>query len=309
MSLMMTFLLLSAQDVQWKTNWKETLAEAKKNNKLAVLVFFNIGVKDCKRFDADTLPNDDVKAALNRHICAKIDPEGTDDDNKLWQEHKMPTPPMTYVYDPEGRMLTNITALNPKRYAEALDAAGPAYFKKIQPALAALAGNAEAADQHALLGEAYADLDNRVESPKAYDRAVELFEKKGDTSSALRVLSGQLTRYYERKWYGAARKCCLAIGRLDPSNGQKLGAMAAWVFGMADCEDRKWNDAISGLSAACDKFKGCDIEDKIMFSLGAAYMYAGQKEQAIKTFDSIVAKFPDSESAKLAEIQATKLRK
>src|SRR6185436_12319360 len=103
-------LSLAPQDVKWKTNWPETLKEAKASKKLAVLIFFNKGLKDCQRFEADTLPNPSVISALQQHVCAKIDPDGTDEDNALWQKHGQERPPMTYVYDPEGKLLTTISA-------------------------------------------------------------------------------------------------------------------------------------------------------------------------------------------------------
>src|SRR5439155_27237460 len=80
-------LSLSLQDIKWKTNWAESLKEAKASKKLAILVFFNKGLKDCQRFEADTLPNPCVVSALQRHVCAMIDPDATNDDYALGQKH------------------------------------------------------------------------------------------------------------------------------------------------------------------------------------------------------------------------------
>ena len=46
-----------------------------------------------------------------------------------------------------------------------------------------------------------------------------------------------------------------------------------------------------------------------MFTLGAGYMYSGDKENAIAVFDEISKKFPNSDTANIAKIQADKLRK
>ena len=85
-------LSLSPRDIKWKTSWPETLKEAKASRKLAVLVFFNKGLKDCQRFESDTLSDASVISALQSHVCAKIDPDGTDEENKLWQDHGMARP-------------------------------------------------------------------------------------------------------------------------------------------------------------------------------------------------------------------------
>ncbi len=301
--------LLAQGEVQFKTSWPDGLKEAKAaQGKLAVLVFLTPDRRDCKRFADEALKHDAVVAALNRHVAVKVNPLGTDDENKLWQEQGQPMPPATIVFAPDGQKLTVILTGSGKYYAEALDAAGPAYFHKIIPAREALAKDPNQPDKLAMLGEAYLALDNSAESSNNYKAAVELMLKKGDKSGALELLKGQMAAYYGKKWYVHARACCRNVLELDPSNGTKLCPQAAWVLGMADCAEGKWQDCISGLSAACDRFKDSDILDKMMFTLGSAHMYAKEKEKAIAVFEKIMAKFPDSETAKLAETQANKLR-
>jgi tetratricopeptide (TPR) repeat protein len=302
-------LSLSPQDIKWKTNWAETLKEAKASKKLAILVFFNKGLKDCQKFEADTLPSPAVISALQQHICAKIDPDGTDDDNALWQKHGQVRPPMTYVYDPDGKLLTSISALKPDIYAGALAAAKPAYFDKILPARDALARDPNQPDKLTMLGEAYVKLDNSVESAQAYGKAVEVLAKKGDKAGALKILEAQLNSYYEVKWYVPARACCAKIAELDPADSTKLNAKAAWIVGMADCKEAKWQNAITGMRAACDRYKDAPNLDQMLFTLGSAYMYSRDKENALSIFDEICKKFPTSETANIAKIQAEKLRK
>ncbi len=300
--------LMPQDNVQWMKSWPEALAEAKKSNRLALLVFFNKGVKNCQRFEAEALADPKVKEALSHYVCVMVDPEGSDDDNRLWQKHQMPSLPMSFIYDPDGRQLTSVSALLPKYYAEGLNAAGPAYFEKIVPAREALAKDPNQPDRLAMLGDAYARLNNPKESADWYAKAVAMCEGKGDKAGALKILGEQVKGYYETKWYAQARGAARKLIELDPSNGTRLCPLAAWVIGMADCEDRKWSDAIANLKSACEKYKDSEILDKMMFSLGAAYMYAKDKENALKVFDQIVEKFPDSESANLAKIQADKLR-
>ena len=85
-ALLVAAAVMPAQDVAWKNNWKEGLKEAKAQNKLAVLVFYNKGLRDCKLYDEKTLASSDVINALRGFVCAKIDPDGTDEENKLWQD-------------------------------------------------------------------------------------------------------------------------------------------------------------------------------------------------------------------------------
>lgn len=302
-------LSLSPRDIKWKTSWPEALKDAKASKKLAVLVFFNKGLKDCQRFESDTLSDASVISALQSHVCAKIDPDGTDEENKLWQDHGMARPPMTYIYDPEGKLLTSVGSLNAKIYAGAIASAGPAYFQKIVPARESLARDPNQPDKLVMLGEAYQKLDNKVESPAAFNKAVDLLAKKGDKSGALKILGNQLNSYYESKWYVPAKEACRKIAELDPSDSEKLGAKAAWVLGMAACDERKFGDAITVLKPACERFKDSPILDKMMFTLGSGYMYSGDKQGAVAVFDEICKKFPDSETANIARIQADKLRK
>lgn len=302
-------LLLSTQDVAWKTSWPDALKEAKASGKMAVLYFTNAGVKDCVRFESEALQNTGVVLALKAFVCAKIDPEGPDADNKLWQDHGGPRLPMTFVYDPEGKRLVGINTLNATNYAGLLNAAKPAYFDKIKPAKDSLASNPAQADKLVMLGEAYLALDNSAESGKNYDAAVEILAKKGDSAGALKILENQVATFYAKKWYGPARNACKKILELDPSDTTKVCSMASWVLGMADCDDRKWNDAISGLTSACAKYKDSKILDKMMFTLASAYMYSGDKASAIRTFEEIVLKFPESDSVNIARTQIEKLKK
>jgi tetratricopeptide (TPR) repeat protein len=302
-------LSMSPQEIKWKTSWAEALKEAKASRKLAVLVFFNKGLKDCQKFEADTLPNSSVVAALQQHVCAKIDPDGTDEDNALWQKHGQVRPPMTYVYDPDGKLLTSISALKADIYAGALAAAKPAYFDKIQPAREALARDPNQADKLVMLGEAYVKLDNSGESAQAYGKAVDVLVKKHDQAGALKLLEAQLNSYYDVKWYVPARDCCKRIAELDPSDSTKLNAKAAWIVGMADCKEAKWQNAITGMRSACDRYKDAPNLDQMLFTLGSAYMYARDTTNAIAIFDEIVKKFPKSETANIAQIQLDKLRK
>jgi tetratricopeptide (TPR) repeat protein len=306
--LLVPFLAAPAFGQTWKTNWQETLAEAKKTGKCALLLFFNAGVKDCKRFDSEALSDAKVQAALRQYVCAKIDPEGTDDDNRLWQQHKSPMPPYTLIFEPSGTLLAEVKTLNAKLYAEAVDNAAPAYANRIVPARVTLEKNADQPDALASLAVAYQLLNNPAQSAKYYAKAVDSLVKSGNKEGALKMLGEQLDQYYDLKWYTSTRECCKKIVELDPADASKRCPKAAWVLGMADCAEGKWSDAIAGLKAACDKYKTSDILDKMMFSLASAHMYAKDKASALAVFEAIIKKFPDTETAKLAQTQASKLR-
>ena len=295
------------QDVAWKTSWTEALKEAGERKRLAVLLFFNRGLKDCVRFEAETLADGEVRAALAPFVLARIDPDGTDDDNKLWQDHKMPRPPMTYVYDPEGRRLTQVSSLNAKILAGVLRSAGPAYHDLIGPARAALKKDPSQAEAWARLGEAYARLENAEESASCYAEAVTAFGAKGATAEALKTLEVQLGRFYENKWYAQGRAGCRKVLELDPSDRTGLGARACWILGMADCAEGKWKDAIAGLSAACERYKTASNLDQMLFTLGSAYMYNREKDQALRVFGDLEKRFPGTESARIARVQMDKL--
>lgn len=309
--LALLLVMLAPQDVAWRTNWKETLAEAKKSNKLALLVFWNAGVKNWKQFEADTLSDANTKQQLGKFICCKIDPEGTDDENKLWQEHKSCSIPTTFVYDPEGKMLTTVTALNTKIYWQALAEATPAYFEKILPARQALAKDPNQPEKLAMLGDAYAKLNVPAESKSAYDKAAETAVAKGDKAGAIRILVQQLDQYYElgKMWYASTRTCAGKLIELDGSNSTKKCHLAAFVLCMADYSEAKWQEAIAGLRAATVKYPDNDLLDKMYLSLGAAHGYAKEYDKAREAYETVMKKFVGSDSAKLAEIQLGKLPK
>lgn len=302
-------LSLTPQDIKWKTNWTEALKEAKASKKLVILVFFNKGLKDCQKFEAETLPNPAVVSALQQHIAVKIDPDGTDEENSLWQKFGQARPPMTYVCDPDGKLLTSVSALKAEYYAGPIASAGSAYFNKIQPAREALAKNPDQADKLVAMGEAYEKLNNPEESAAAYNKAVEVLVKKGDKAGALKLIEGQLNSYYEAKWYVPARVSCQKVAELDPADATKMGAKAAWIIGMADCKEGKWQNAITGMKSACERFKDAKNMDQMLFTLGSAYMYNRDKDNAIAVFEEIVKKYPDSETKNIAQLQIDKLRK
>jgi tetratricopeptide (TPR) repeat protein len=298
-----------AEPVAWKTKWPEALAEAKKSNKCALLFFFNDGVKRSKSFETETLGNDKVLAAMRQYVCARIDPEGPDEDNMLWQKHQMPPLPMTYIYDPGGTQLASVRATEAEAYAKALDTIAPVYAHQVGPAREALAKDPDQPDALAKLASAYLLLDNPVESAKCYTKAADVLVKKGDKAKALAMLTEQLEKYYEQKWYVPARDCCKKLAELDPGNETKLVPKAIWVQGMADCTEGKWNDAIAVLKPACDKYKDSDLRAKMMFSLASAYMYGGNKATAADIFDAIIKEYPDTDTARIAATQVSKIRK
>jgi len=301
--------LLAGQDIAWKADWTEALKESAGAKKLVVLAFISKDRRNCVRFRDETLAGPGVAAALAKYVCVKMDPEGTDDENRLWQAHDSPMPPITIIFEPDGKKLATIGTLNPKLYAESLAAIPPAYFEKIVPAREALAKDPAQPDKLADLGDAYVRLNNPTESALNYQKAAELLASKGDKAAALKLLGGQLETYYEKKWYVPSRACCLKLMELDPDNGTKLRPKAAWVLGMAACDERNWKEAIEVLTAACEKHKDSEILDRMLFSLGSAYMYDGNTEKALETFDRIVKDFFESEAARLAKTQADKLRK
>ena len=62
------------------------------------------------------------------------------------------------------------------------------------------------------------------------------------------------------------------------------------------------------MKPACERYKDSPLMDKMLFTLGAGYMYSGDTQSAIATFDEISKRFPTSETANIAKIQADKLR-
>jgi TolA-binding protein len=73
--------------------------------------------------------------------------------------------------------------------------------------------------------------------------------------------------------------------------------------------ETKWQNAITGMRAACDRYKDAPNLDQMLFTLGSAYMYARDNANAIAIFEEIVKKYPDSETANICKIQLDKLRK
>src|SRR5262249_21741586 len=153
---------------------------------------------------------------LQQHVCVKVDPEGSDDDNALWQKFGQARPPMTYICDPDGKLLTPVSALKAEYFAAPIASAGTAYFNKIQPPREALAKDPNQADKWQSIGEAYEKLNNPEESAAAYNKAVDVMVKKGDKAGALKLIEAQLTSYYNAKWYVPARASCQKVAELDP---------------------------------------------------------------------------------------------
>lgn len=307
---MITALLLSlaSQDVTWEKNWNDALKKAKEQNKMALLYFHSDKVKDCKRFATETLPQPSVANALREYVCCQLDPEGTDDDNRLWQKLGQAIPGV-FIYAPDGTLFATVGSLGAKYVQSILVNAPTVYFQTVLPAKDKLAKNPEDTDTLISLGTAYAMIDNKKASTENFKKALDLLVKKGDTKGAIDVIRKQLDIAMDTKWYLEARPAARKLLELDPRDESKLGAKAAWVDGMAACFERKWQEAVDIMKPACDKYKDSDLLDKMMFTLGSAYMYNKQNDKALEVFDTIVQKYPGTETAQLAEIQARKLRK
>ncbi len=299
--------LVAGQEVAWKNDFKAALKEAAASKKLVVLVFFNKGVKNCVKYQDETLASPEVIAALGQYLCVRIDPDGTDEENRLWQQHKEPSLPMTFVYEPDGKQLAAVGSLNPKVYGGTLAAIVPAYFEKIVPAREALAKDPKQPQAHVALGEAYLAIDDAKASAKHYSEAADLLAAQ-DKAKALALLAGQLDKYYEKKWYTPARACCGKLADLDPDNATGKRPFAAWVLGMASCAEGRWGEAVDGLKAAIEKYKGHELQPKMMFTLASAHMYANDIDAAIEVFDAIVKSYDGTETADLANTQSQKLK-
>jgi TolA-binding protein len=63
------------------------------------------------------------------------------------------------------------------------------------------------------------------------------------------------------------------------------------------------------MKAACERYKDAPNMDQMLFTLGSAYMYSRDKENAIAIYEEIVKKYPNSETKNIAQIQIDKLRK
>ena len=301
--------LILPQEVAWKSDWKATLKEAATSKKLVLLVFQTKDRKNCQRFEEGALKDPAVIAALGKYLCVRVNPEGTDDENRLWQELKSPMPiPITLVFEPDGKPFTTITTLNPKSYGALLQDIVPAYFDKIVPSREALAKDANQPGPNATMGEAYFSIDMAPASARHYAAAVELLVTKGDKGKALEILGAQLDRYYDKKWYVPGRGCCSRIAELDPENKSGKRPLAAWMLGMASCSEGRWGEAIDGLKDACERYKQSDLLPKMMFSLASAYLGAKDLDTAITIYETIVKDYPNTETAELSQIQATKTR-
>ncbi|HKS16794.1 MAG TPA: thioredoxin family protein [Planctomycetota bacterium] len=300
--------LLARQEVAWKSDFKAALKEAAGSKKLVVLVFQTKDRKNCVRFENEALKDPGVIAALGKYICVRVNPEGTDDDNKLWQDQGSPMPPATVILEPDGKQLAAVTPLNPKVYGPLLNDIAPAYVEKIVPAREQLAKDPKHAGANRTLGEAYLVLDNSKASAKHYAAAAEAMVGGGDKTGALQLLVGQLEKYYEKKWYSPARGCCSMIAELDSDNTTKKRPMAAWVLGMASCAEGRWAEAIDGLKSAIEKYKGDELQPKMMFTMASAHMYSKDLQGAITVFETIMKDYPGTETADISQVQAEKLR-
>src|SRR5688572_2318647 len=301
-------ILFAPQETEWKTDFKAALKEAAASKKLVTLVFLSKDRKACVKFRNEGLTDPAVVTALKQYVCVRIDPEGTDDENRLWQEKGSPMPPMTIIFEPDGKQLAVVQRLNTKIYGELMAAISPAYFNQILPARTAIAKDATDPLPHRTLGEAYMKLENSADSAKHFTIAAELMIGKGDKAGALDLSIAQLQKYYDVKWYSAARGACSRIADLDPDNKSKQLPMAAWVLGMASCDEGRWGEAIDGLKSAIEKYKGHELQPKMMFTLASAYMYSKDIDSAITTFETIMKDFPDTEAANLSQTQSEKLR-
>ncbi len=298
-----------AGDITFEKSWPEALKKGKEKNGLVLLYFSNDGVKDCKRFAEETLTKPAVAAAFKGFVVARIDPEGPDEDNFLWQKHGSPGLPILFIYDGDGAQLASVLHLGAEYVTATLGAAPRVYRDKISPGRAALAKNPEDIDALRGLGEAFAALENDAAAGENFTKAIDLLEKKGDSNGAIELMQKMFEAFMEKKWYKALKPVVKRLSDIDPLNRSGLGAKAAWVEGLAACEERKWQDAIDVLKPACEKYTDVDFLDKMMFSLASAYMYSKDKDTALKVFEEIVAKFPESETANIAKIQVDKLKR
>lgn len=292
----------------WGKSWDDAKKEGKDKNKLIILYFYSGARKDCKRFEEDILPKPEVASALEPYVLCKIDPEGPDADNFLWQKHGSPMPPALFIYEPQGDQLTSVLTLGANFLCDVLRHSVTAYFDEIVPAKRKLEKDPADPDALVALAKAYAKAENPDGCTANFGKAVEEYVKKGRDDDALKVIQAEFDAGMEREWYAQIRPAMRKVADLDPLNKTGLCGKAAWVEGLAACKEGKLKEAIAALQPACDKYTDADYLPKMMYALGAAYMYSKDIDNALKVFDKIIEKFPETDAAQTSRVQADKLR-
>jgi thioredoxin-related protein len=111
-----------AETIQWRGNWEEAAAEAKKVNLPLLLEFYLEGCPHCAQLDRETHGDAAVAAAVNvNFIPVRLEGRGHMD---LVQKLAVRGAPTTLIFSPEGKEL--------RRFAGFL--APPEYLREIQGA-------------------------------------------------------------------------------------------------------------------------------------------------------------------------------
>lgn len=111
-----------ATTIEWRGNWEDAAAEAKKANRPLLLELYLEGCPHCQRLDRETHADAAVAAAVNAgFIPVRLEGRGHMDLVKKLEVRGAPT---TIIFSPEGKELRRLAGfLPPQEYLRELQVA------------------------------------------------------------------------------------------------------------------------------------------------------------------------------------------
>lgn len=96
----------AAESIQWTTDLKKALADAKAQNKFVFVDVYTDWCGWCKKLDRDVFTNADMISYLGeKYICVKLDAEGSKDNEKVAEDARVSGYPAGLVFKGDGKLI------------------------------------------------------------------------------------------------------------------------------------------------------------------------------------------------------------
>lgn len=240
--------------LKWEKGFDEALKKAKAAGKPVMIDFWAEWCGWCHRLDQTTYVDPRVVKLGEDFVTLKIDTEAGGRQTAIAERYDVSQLPTILFVSPQGRVILRVTGFQ-----------GPGKFPSTM--------------------EKARDVGARV---MGWEAAI---DKDGKEANALMQLGVHL---FEQEFYGESRELLARAARHDEKSPVPARKRTRMLIGIIQTYDKKYAEAEDALKQALALKPPDELEPRLLFVLGRAYVNWGKQDKARSVMQQILAEYPGS---------------